>query len=52
MSDISIKRELIKKAYPSSMTWPKKVDNMPEGQVIAIFFRLKREGKILCSSRS
>ncbi|QPX71428.1 hypothetical protein SscP1EGY_30 [Streptomyces phage SscP1EGY] len=46
MSGISEKKELIKKAYPHSKTWPSKVDKMPEGQVTAIFFRLKREGKI------
>lgn len=45
MSAIS-KRELIKKAYPHSKTWPARVDKMPEGQVAAIFFRLKREGKL------
>lgn len=45
MSAIS-KRELIKQAYPHSTKWLAKVDKMSEGQVIAIFFRLKREGKI------
>jgi len=45
MSGIS-NRELIKKAYPHSKTWPSKVDKMPEGQVTAIFFKLKKEGKI------
>lgn len=45
MSAIS-KRELIKKAYPHSKTWSSKVDKMPEGQVVAIFFRLKKERKI------
>jgi hypothetical protein len=51
MSGIS-KRELIKQAYPRSKTWLMKVDRMPESQVTAIFFRLKREGKILCVSSS
>lgn len=46
MSGISEKKELIKRAYPHSKTWSSKVDKMPEGQVTAIFFRLKREGKI------
>ncbi|QGJ96752.1 hypothetical protein SEA_FIDGETORCA_53 [Streptomyces phage FidgetOrca] len=45
-SDIFQKRELIKQAYPHSKTWPSKVNKMPEGQVMAIFFRLKRQGKI------
>ncbi|QEQ93546.1 hypothetical protein SEA_GIRLPOWER_47 [Streptomyces phage GirlPower] len=45
-SGIFQKRELIKQAYPHSKTWPSKVDKMPEGQVVAIFFKLKRQGKI------
>lgn len=45
-SDIFQKRELIKQAYPHSKTWPSKVDRMAEGQVLAIFFKLKRQGKI------
>jgi hypothetical protein len=39
-------RETLKQAYPDSKTWSKRVSNMTEGQVTAIFFRLKREGKI------
>jgi hypothetical protein len=45
MATIS-KRELIQQAYPHSKTWPAKVKNMSESQVTAIFFRLRREGKI------
>lgn len=45
MSGIS-KRELIKQAYPHSKTWSVKVKNMPEAQVTAIFFKLRKEGKI------
>jgi hypothetical protein len=45
MSGIST-RELVKKAYPNSIKWSKKVDNMTDGQVTAIFFRLRKEGKI------
>ena len=45
MSGMS-KREMIKQAYPYNKTWSKKVDQMPEGQVTAIFFKLKRERKI------
>lgn len=40
------KRELIKQAYPRSKAWISKVDRMPEPQVVAIFFKLRREGKI------
>lgn len=46
MSGIYQMRELIKRAYSPSNTWPAKVDKMPESQVIAIFFKLKRQGKI------
>lgn len=44
MSGIS-KRELIKQAYPTK-TWQAKVDKMPESQVIAVYFRLRKQGKI------
>jgi hypothetical protein len=46
MSGISQKRELIKRAYSPSITWPAKVDKMTDSQVIAIFFKLKKQGKI------
>lgn len=46
MSAISQQRELVKRAYPHSKTWPLKVDRMPDGQVQAIFIRFKKEGKI------
>lgn len=39
-------RETIKQAYPASKTWASKVSKMPEAQVVAIYFKLKREGKI------
>lgn len=45
MSGIS-KRELVRQAYPHSKTWPVKVKNMSESQIVAVFFRLKKEGKI------
>lgn len=51
MSGIS-KRELIKQAYPHSVTWAAKVSKMSEQQVIAIFFRFKKEGKLLFSNSS
>lgn len=44
MSGIS-KRELIKKAYPGK-AWSKKVDTMPESQVIAVYMQLKGRGKV------
>jgi hypothetical protein len=39
-------RELIKKAYPHSKTWAKKVDRMPEAQVFAVYINLKKAGKL------
>ncbi|AWN05916.1 hypothetical protein SEA_CRICKO_52 [Streptomyces phage CricKo] len=44
MSGIS-KREMIKKAYPTK-AWAAKVDKMPDSQVVAIFFSLRRKGKV------
>jgi hypothetical protein len=44
MSGIS-KRELIKQAYPTK-SWAVKVNGMSESQVIAVYFRLIRQGKI------
>lgn len=38
-------RETLKKAYPSK-TWAKKVDAMPESQVVATLLSLKRRGKL------
>lgn len=38
-------REQLKGMYKNK-TWAKKVDNMPEAQVIAIFKRLKAQGKL------
>ena len=39
------KREILKTVYPSK-GWAAKVDRMSNGQVIAIYFRLKQQGKI------
>ena len=44
MSGIS-QRELIKKAYPTK-AWAIKVDKMSDSQVTAIFFSLRRQGKV------
>lgn len=44
MSGIS-KREQVKKAYPGD-GWAARVNKMTENQVVAIFLRLKREGKV------
>jgi hypothetical protein len=38
-------REQLKTVY-NSKAWARKVDNMPEAQVIAIFKRLKAQGKL------
>lgn len=46
MDDIFRKRELVKQAYPHSKTWTQKVKNMPDSQIVAVFLRLRRQGKI------
>ncbi|QJD49779.1 hypothetical protein SEA_CLUBPENGUIN_55 [Streptomyces phage ClubPenguin] len=46
MDDIFRKRELVKQAYPHSKTWPEKVKKMPDSQIVAVFLRLRRQGKI------
>lgn len=38
-------RELVKKAYTGER-WANKVNRMSDQQIIAIFFRLRRQGKI------
>lgn len=45
MDDIFRKRELVLKAYPTE-TWKARVKNMPDSQIIAVFLRLRRQGKI------
>lgn len=40
------KREELKKAYPKSENWHRKVDKMTPDQVTAIYIRLKSEGKL------
>jgi hypothetical protein len=38
-------RDEIKAAYPGEK-WSKKVNKMADNQVLAIWFRLKKEGKV------
>lgn len=45
MDDVSKKREALKSVYPSKR-WATKVNNMPESQVIAVYLRLKQQGKV------
>lgn len=44
--DVNQQREELKKAYPNSKQWHKKVDRMPENQVTAIYIRFRAEGKL------
>lgn len=44
--EINQKREDLKKAYPRSSEWSKKVNLMRPDQVVAIHLRLKRQKKI------
>ena len=39
-------RELIKSAYPTSLRWKDRVNKMTDAQVIAVYMRLKRDGKL------
>jgi hypothetical protein len=45
MSGISTKRELVKQVYPNK-TWASKVDSKSDSEVVAIFLRFVRTGKI------
>ena len=45
MDDISKKREQLMLAYPHRR-WQQKVIRMSEAQVIAVYLRLKAQGKI------
>lgn len=45
MDDITQKREQVKSAY-KSQSWFNKVDGMSDEQVVAIYLRLKNQGKI------
>jgi len=40
-----LEREKVKEVYPY-LKWWKKVDRMTDAQIIALFFRFKREGKL------
>lgn len=44
--DSNQKRQELLKAYPNSPTWKDKVGKMSDGQVTAIYIRLKAEGKL------
>lgn len=46
MSDILLKRQLVKDAYNNSPKWCAKVDKMTDEQVIAVYFRLKQKNQI------
>lgn len=46
MSDILIKRQLVKDAYNNSPKWSAKVDRMSDDQLIAVYFRLKQKNQI------
>lgn len=45
MSDLERKRAAISSAY-SGKSWKDKVAQMPEGQVCAVFLRLKAQNKL------
>lgn len=39
------KRTAVKNAYPGE-AWAKKVDAMPDNKVVAVYLRLKSQGKV------
>ena len=39
-------RTRLKEAYPGSESWARRVDHMTDDQVIAIYLRLKSQGKV------
>lgn len=45
-NDILLKRQLVKDAYNGSPKWAAKVDKMTDEQVIAVYFRLKKNNQI------
>lgn len=45
MDDISRKREALIAAYPGK-SWRKKVTKMSDSQVVAVYLRLKQQGKV------
>jgi len=46
VSDVEEKRKAIAEAYPGSLTWEDKVAKMQDSQVIAVYLRLKAQGKV------
>lgn len=41
----SAKREAVKAAYPGN-AWQQKVQKMSDNQIVAVYFRLKAQGKV------
>jgi hypothetical protein len=46
MDDTEKKRQELYRAYPASGNWAKKVRAMHPSQVIAVYLKFKKEGKI------
>lgn len=46
MNDIERKRLAVSTAYPGP-TWARKVQRMTEQQVVAVYLRLKKQGKVV-----
>lgn len=46
MDDLELKRDQVKKVYDNSVTWAHRVAAMSREQVIAIYLKFKREGKL------
>lgn len=46
MDDLAIQRQAVKDAYDNNPTWVSKVDQMSNGQLIAVYFRFIKQNKI------
>lgn len=45
-SDLEKKREEVKKLYPQSKSWIRRVNKMSADQVVAIYLRYRAQGKL------
>lgn len=46
MTHIDVMREAVRDEYPNSLNWSRKVDNMPDYQIQAVYARLCEAGTL------
>ena len=44
--EVSVMRAILKKQYNGAWKWVNKVNNMHDSQVIAVYYRLQRAGRL------